>query len=112
MTCWRCFAYVQDLPKKVDEGGNTNDIVKEAAKSMDGITGDVGDMDEKGFKELIAPSMPTDSTKAKLVVDIDNDDFMDRTPFVKRLGRRHPFSVCIHKLAGQTCPTLAMALMR
>lgn len=63
--------------------------MKEAAKGMDVITGNVGNMDGRGFKELTALFIMAISLKGKSVVDIDDDDFVDRTPLAKMLGRRH-----------------------
>lgn len=90
MTCWQCSTYVQDLPKEVDEGGHTNDIVKESAEGMDVITHDAGDVDARGPEELTMSSMPAISTIGKLVANVDDDDFVDMTPIAKSHRRKAP----------------------
>lgn len=64
--------------------------MKEAAQGMVVIIGNAVDMDAKGFEELTAPSMPTVFTKGKSVVDVDDDDFVDKTPLAKRLRKKAP----------------------
>lgn len=72
----------------MDLGKTNDDIAKEAAHSMDVNLGDVGDMEARGVEEITASSMPTVSTKGKSVVDVDDDDFVDRTPLAKRYRKK------------------------
>lgn len=85
----------------------------ESRKGMDVIIGNVGDLDARGLEELTVPSMPTVFTKGRSVVDVDDDDFVNKTPLAKRPRKKaRPFSIRIHKLSRQTCSTLTTTLMR
>lgn len=61
---------------------------KESDQGMDVISSNASDMDTRGLEELTVSFMLTVPMRGKLVVDVDDDNFVERTHLAKRTERR------------------------